>query len=98
MLVFIIAADESSAATLQEFAEEDGYAVIRTARGGNALAEIAASAPNLVLLDTQLPDADPFRLLEDLKQSRPTRGIPVILMTTLDDVETSSRDSSRATT
>jgi PAS domain S-box-containing protein len=72
---------------LQELLEGDGYAVVRAANGAEALAGFAESEPNLVLLDTKLPDADPFKFLEKLKQSHRARDIPVIFMTTLDDAE-----------
>jgi PAS domain S-box-containing protein len=87
-LVFLVDADAGSADILQELLEGDGYAVVRTASGVDALANIAASEPNLVLLDAHLPGTDPFKLLEEMKQSQHTRDIPVIFMTTLDDTET----------
>lgn len=73
---------------MKELVEGDGYAVVWTASGEDALEGIAESEPNLVLLDTHLPDNDPFRLLEEMKQSRHARDIPVIFMTTRDAAET----------
>jgi PAS domain S-box-containing protein len=86
--VFIVDADASSADMLKELLEEEGYAVAGTAGGPDTIGGIAASEPNLVLLDIHLPDTDPFELLEELKQSKHGRDIPVIFMTTLDDAET----------
>jgi PAS domain S-box-containing protein len=86
-LVLIVDADAGSADMLQELLEGDGYAVVRAASGAEALARVAESEPNLVLLDTKLPDADPYKFLEKLKQSHRARDIPVIFMTTLDDAE-----------
>jgi PAS domain S-box-containing protein len=87
-LVFIIDADASSAGMLHELLEGDGYTVSRTAGGEGALEQIAASEPNLVLLDTHLPNIDPFKLLDELKQSEYAKDIPVIFITNLDDTET----------
>ncbi len=86
-LVLIVDADAASADMLQELLEVDGYAVVRTASGAEALARIAEAEPNLVLLDAHLPDADPFKLLVEMKQSQQARDIPVIFTTTLDDAE-----------
>jgi PAS domain S-box-containing protein len=72
-----------SAATLRELLEGDGYAVGSAASHQEALDKIGTSQPNLVLLDAHLTDTDPFKLLEELKQSQ--RDIPVIFMTTLED-------------
>ena len=86
--VFIVDGDASSADTLQQLLEGDGYSVDSAPRGGEALEGIAETEPNLVLLDAHLGDVDPFELLEQLKQSEQARDIPVIFMTTLDDSET----------
>jgi PAS domain S-box-containing protein len=86
-LVYIVDADAVSAEMLQELLEGDGYAVVRAASGAEALAGVAKSEANLILLDAKLPDADSFKFLEKLKQSHRTRDIPVIFMTTLDDAE-----------
>jgi PAS domain S-box-containing protein len=86
-LVFIFDADASSADILQEILEEDGYAVVRAAGETEALSGVIESEPNLILLDTKLQDIDPFEFLEKLRQSHRARDIPVIFMTTVDDIE-----------
>ena len=86
--VFIVDGDASSADTLRQLLEGDGYSVDSAPRGGEALEGIAEAEPNLVLLDAHLADVDPFELLEQLKKSEQARDIPVIFMTTLDDSET----------
>jgi PAS domain S-box-containing protein len=87
-MVFVVDADASSAKMLRELLEGEGYTVVRTTSGEGALEGVAASEPNLVLLDTHLPDTDPFKLLGELKRSRHARDIPIIFMVTLDDAET----------
>jgi len=87
-LVFVVDADAASADGLQEILEGDGYDVRRASSAKDALAGIASTEPDLVLLDTHLPDADPFQLLEELKRSQYASEIPVIFMTTVDDAET----------
>ncbi len=84
-LVFIIDGDAISAATLRELLEGDGYDVGSAASHQEALDKIVTSQPNLILLDAHLTDTDPFKLLEELKQTQHGRDIPVIFMTTLED-------------
>jgi DNA-binding response OmpR family regulator len=86
-LVFIVDDDASSVADLQALLEKDGYTVGRTAGGEDALDAIATARPNVVLLDVHLAYADPFELLDALKQSQHGRDIPLIFMTNLDDAE-----------
>jgi PAS domain S-box-containing protein len=87
-LVFILDHDASSADTLQELLEKDGYDVKMAASGKDALEAVAMAAPDLVLLDAHLPDTNPFALLGELKKSEQAGDIPVIFMTSLDDAET----------
>jgi PAS domain S-box-containing protein len=86
--VFIIDDDSASANVLQGLLENDGYAVEWVTSGTNALEDIAERGPNLVLLTANLPDTNPFELLDELKAGKQTRDIPIIFMTTHDDVET----------
>jgi len=85
--VFIVDDDASSADTLQELLEGDGYTVGSASRGKEALEGIASAEPNLVLLDAHLAEVDPFELLEELKKTQHGRDIPVIFMTTLEDAD-----------
>ena len=77
----------ASAETLQELLEKDGYAAHLTASGAHVFETIAKAEANLVLVDTHLEHTDPFELLEELRKSVHARDIPVIFMTSLDDVE-----------
>jgi PAS domain S-box-containing protein len=85
--VVIVDDDESSADALRELLEKDGYAVARTASGSHVVELITSAEANLVLVDTHLAHTDPFELLDEFKQSRHGRDIPVIFMTTPDDDE-----------
>ena len=86
-LVVIVDDDASSADTLQNLLQKDGYAVEHTASGGDVVETIASADANLVLLDTHLAHADAFDLLAQLKQSPHVRDIPVIFMTALEDTD-----------
>jgi PAS domain S-box-containing protein len=85
--VFIIDDDASSAATLQDLLQSNGYSVDWAVGGAGALQAIADAEPNLVLLDAHLQGIDPFKLHEAFKESRHALDIPVIFMTSLDDAE-----------
>jgi PAS domain S-box-containing protein len=86
--VFVVDDNPSSADALEALLRRDGYAVDRSATGTDVLEAIAAAGANLVLLNAHLSDTDPFDLLDDLKEHKPTRDLPVIFMATGDDAET----------
>jgi PAS domain S-box-containing protein len=87
-LIYIVAADKSSRDLLRKILEKEDYAVALNTDAEDPATHIASVQPDLILLDTHLPDADPFTLLAHLKRGSGTRDIPVIFLTTPDDVET----------
>ena len=84
--VLVIDDDESVRSTLVEFFETFGY----TARGAATATEgrrlAAEHAPDVVLLDLRLPDADGIRALEALRADDPE--LAVIVLTGFADVRT----------
>lgn len=63
----------------------EGYATASAANGEQALAAIADSAPDLVLLDVMMPDLDGYSVTRRLKANPATSNIPIILVTALND-------------
>ncbi len=49
--------------------------------GAEAMEKVNALRPNLILLDIMMPKMDGFEVLEKLKESPDTAGIPVIMLT-----------------
>jgi len=59
--------------------------------GNDALEDITAYPPDLVLLDVMLPDIDGYEVCRQLKENPQTRDIPVIFITARSDVEDEMR-------
>ena len=72
---------------LEQELEDRGYVTESAANGLEALERVAASPPDLVLLDVMMPELDGIATLQILKQDPETRLIPVVLMTALNAVE-----------
>lgn len=54
---------------------------------GNASVEIAEKErPDLILLDVIMPGVDGFKVAKKLKDNKLTEAIPVLMLTSLDDV------------
>jgi two-component system cell cycle response regulator DivK len=58
-----------------------GYAVQEAVTGQDALGQLQAQRPDLILLDMQLPGMDGFTLAAMLKSDAQTRAIPLIAVT-----------------
>jgi CheY-like chemotaxis protein len=64
-----------------------GYAVIKARNGAEALQQVSSAQPDLILLDVMMPIMDGFEVCKILKDNPETRLIPVVIMTTLGQVE-----------
>jgi len=83
----ILIIDDSPAdITMLSAALAAGFAVKTAATGEQALASIAATAPDLILLDIHMPVMNGFAVCRRLKERPETRDIPVIFLTRADDV------------
>ncbi len=58
-----------------------GYQVRVASNGTEAVAELASSRPDLVLLDVMLPDTTGVELLESIRGGALTWDLPVVFMT-----------------
>lgn len=75
--------------SLQQQLTREGYTVLEAETGAEALARVRAEAPDLVLLDLRLPDADGVELLERIRAV--DREILVIMITAHGGVESAVR-------
>jgi two-component system, cell cycle response regulator len=72
--------------TLEQELADLGYATISAANGRAALAQVAATNPDLILLDIMMPEMDGFEVLKQLKASDSYRDIPVVVISALSDL------------
>src|SRR5258708_39233318 len=63
-----------------------GYEVMEASDGEEALAVIAAQPPDLVLLDLVMPRMDGYAVVQALKSDPKTRLIPVVMLTSQDQL------------
>jgi DNA-binding response OmpR family regulator len=72
---------------IENMLEPLGYDVRSFPRGRLALAAAARSAPDLVLLDINMPEMDGFAVCRQLRENPETSEIPVIVLSALDQLE-----------
>ena len=71
---------------VSEHLRKGGYAVDAVAKGGDALAAVAAHGYDAVILDLGLPDMDGMDVLRSLR-GRPTEGLPALVLTARNKLE-----------
>ncbi|MBL9215243.1 MAG: response regulator [Opitutaceae bacterium] len=83
--------DEMNRDMLVRRLQKLGYDVTEAANGREALQKLKAGNFDLVLLDILMPDLDGFQTLEFMKADPALRHIPAIMLTALDDVDSTVR-------
>lgn len=90
----IVLADDEEAFryVMRRMIDPQKYEIIEVSDGDSALSAIDAAQPDLVILDLSMPRRDGYAVLEEMSRHDRTRGIPVIVSTSL---ILSDRDRSR---
>ena len=88
----VLIVDDSlvQAAQLKSILEDD-YDVTTVHTAAEGLSAASSDEFSLILLDVVMPDMDGFMLLKKLQDELITRHIPVILITSLADIENEQR-------
>ena len=76
---------------MKDLLERDGYVVVEAADGGEALAQVDRHAPDIIVLDLNLPNLDGFGVLTNLKSLLATSDIPVVVLTAKGDEDSEVR-------
>ncbi len=88
--VLVVDDDARNRKLLETLLRADGYEVQCVADGAGALAAVAARPPDAILLDLMMPGMDGFDVVRRIKADPAAAGIPVVMVTAIDD------DASRA--
>ncbi len=75
--ILVVDDDPAIRELVREFLEDEKTAMLDAPDGESALAQVAAEAPDLVLLDMRLPDMDGLDVLSRLR----TSDVPVVVIT-----------------
>ena len=70
---------------VSDFLAEQGFDLMLTRSGAQALKKVRLATPDLVLLDVRMPETDGFEVCRRLKADPQTADVPVIFMTAVDD-------------
>ncbi len=89
--ILLVDDEERNLGLLEGLLRPHGCRTTRASDGGTALRLAAAEAPDCILLDVKLPGLDGFEVCRRLKAAPATAGIPVIMITALQEREDRAR-------
>jgi CheY-like chemotaxis protein len=83
--VLVIDDDQNARDLLERSLTRDGYRVVTSSRGEDALELARRIRPSVITLDVQMPEMDGWSVLSALKSDPTVADIPVVLVTILED-------------
>ena len=89
--LLIVEDEEMLRRVMKELLEREGFRVIEAADGVAALEELDRHAPDLMVLDLNLPRLDGYGVLSHLRARPATAKLPVIVLTAKGDEESEVR-------
>ena len=89
--VLLVEDEEPLRRVMKDLLERDGYIVSEARDGVQALDEVDRHAPDVIVLDLNLPGLDGYGVLQQLRSRPATRGIPVMVLTAKGDEDNEVR-------
>ena len=89
--VLLVEDEEQLRRVMKDLLEREGYRVVEARDGAQALDEVDRHAPDLILLDLNLPGLDGYGVLQRLRSRASTSEIPVIVLTAKGDEDNEVR-------
>ncbi|MDC0671411.1 adenylate/guanylate cyclase domain-containing protein [Nannocystis sp. ncelm1] len=86
--ILVVDDNESNRSMLARRLEREGHTVQVADNGRSALNMLRSQDFDLVLLDVMMPEMDGYQVLEQLHADDKFRGLPVIMISALDEIDT----------
>ncbi|MFA5907283.1 MAG: HD domain-containing phosphohydrolase [Vicinamibacterales bacterium] len=90
-LVLVVDDIEGNTRLLSSLLTADGHSVRTAAGGAEAVRMVLDDHPDLVLMDVMMPEVDGFEACRQIKRQAATRLTPVVLVTSLNDMDSRIR-------
>jgi CheY-like chemotaxis protein len=89
--VLLVDDEDQLRRVMRDLLERDGYQVTEARDGVEALDQIDRHAPDIIVLDLNLPGLDGYGVLSHLRSRQATAGIPVVVLTAQGDEDNEVR-------
>jgi CheY-like chemotaxis protein len=80
-LILVVEDNETNQMLTIAVLQRDGYRVVVAGNAAEARQQIEEAAPDLILMDVQLPGEDGLAFTRDLRRDPATGSIPIVAMT-----------------
>ncbi len=90
-MVLLVDDEDQLRRVMRDLLERQGYTVVEARDGAEALEEVDRHAPDIVILDLNLPRVNGYTVLSQLRSHPATRQLPVIVLTAKGDEDNEVR-------
>ncbi|MGH7560724.1 MAG: response regulator transcription factor, partial [Gemmatimonadales bacterium] len=90
-MVLLVDDEDQLRRVMKDLLERQGYTVVEARDGAQALDEVDRHAPDIVILDLNLPGVDGYSVLSQLRSRPSTRQLPIIVLTAKGDEDNEVR-------
>jgi len=91
LTILVVDDDTDLRDALVSYFELEGYTAIAAANGNEALSQVSAYSPQLVVTDALMPEMDGFELIRTLRQQPKNRLLPVVFLTARTELDSRVR-------
>lgn len=99
MRILVVEDQDSIRRMIEALVQARGYQVTAVSSGAKAIDVALTDAPDIVLLDLNLPGQyDGFDVCQRLRAEPATRAVPVVIISAMDDDESRARASAAGAT
>jgi putative two-component system response regulator len=85
--VLIVDDEPRNIKLIEAILASENYKVLKAFSGEDALSKVKKINVDLILLDLVMPNMDGYEVCRHLKESEDTRLIPIVMLTSLDDID-----------
>ena len=89
--VLLVDDEDQLRRVMKDLLERDGYEVTEASDGVEALDQVDRHAPDIIVLDLNLPGLDGYGVLTHLRSRPATQDVPVVVLTARGDEESEVR-------
>jgi two-component system, OmpR family, response regulator MprA len=91
-VILVVEDDPVNSMILSDFLAANGYHTVAAATGPEGIARFESDAPDLLLVDVQLPRKNGFEVVREIKSRETGKKTPILLMSAVyNDQDQSSR-------
>ncbi len=89
--ILLVEDEDTLRRVMKDLLEQEGYRVCEARDGAEALEQVDRFAPDVVLLDLNLPNVDGYTVLAQLRSRPATRNLPVLVLSARGDEDNEVR-------